>query len=65
MSLGPIDFENGKNECRKGQTILETAEMGHYDLGQILKRRIGKHEGARDVPSRAPSCSFLYFKKSI
>jgi hypothetical protein len=28
MSITIIDFENGKNECRKGKTILKKAQIG-------------------------------------
>ena len=53
MSQDLNDFENGQKECRKAQTILETAKINHYDPEQILKRRIGKNSWPRDFPSRA------------
>lgn len=38
MSIRPITFENGQNECRKAQTILKTAKMSHYNAMQFWKR---------------------------
>lgn len=48
MSQGPIVFENSKNESLQRHAVSEMAEMGHYDTIQILKRRIGKNDEARD-----------------
>jgi len=48
VSQAPINFENGKNELLQRHAVLETAEIGHYNLRQILKRRIRKNDEARD-----------------
>lgn len=66
MSQGPIDFENGKNESLQHHAVLETAEMGHYDTVQILKRRIDKNDEARDE-CRGPRsflCHSFHFRIS-
>lgn len=53
MSQGPIDFGNGKKDALQHHAVLEMAEMDHYDTGQILKKRIGKNDEARDGMPRA------------
>lgn len=47
-SYSPNDFENGKKDSLQRHAVLEMAEMGHYGTVQILKRRIGKNDEARD-----------------
>ena len=39
---------------------METAEIGHYDTVQILKRRIDKNDEARDGTSRASGFKHLH-----
>ena len=53
---GPNDFENGQNECRKAQTILETAKMSVARANRFWKWQKWVSQGPNDFENGKNKC---------